>query len=78
MGPTVSTVLTNAPTDEHDLTKKLIHCVDTNSVYPDMYYLTKNVYYDDSGQWGITYHEHYKVLNDKDSDVKYLFCQYNI
>ena len=78
MRPTVSTVLTNEPTDERDLTEKLIHCVDTNSVYPDMYYLTKNAYYDDSGQWGITYHRHYKVLNDKDSDVKYLLFQYGI
>ena len=75
MEPTVSPVPTTAPTDIHDLTKNRLRCVDPDSVDPDMDYFPEKAYSDDSGQWEITYHGHYKVLTNKDSDVKYLLHQ---
>ena len=68
-------VFTSVPTGNYGWTKNLILCVDLNSGKLDMNYFHKKVYSDYSGQWVITYHEKYKVLTNKESDVKYLPCQ---
>ena len=58
MDPMVSLVLTTAPTDTHDSTNNLLHCIDPGLVNPDMYYLPKNSYSDYSCHWDINYHKH--------------------
>ena len=75
MKPMVYLVLNTTPKYIHDPTNNILFCVYTYSVKPDIYYFPQNSYFNDSGQWGITYHEHYKVLTDKDYGVKYLLCQ---
>ena len=37
-----------------------------------MDYYPKKTHSENSGQWGITYHYHYKVINEKDSKVNHL------
>ena len=41
-----------------------------------MYYIPEKAYSDDSGQWSIIYHEHYKVITDKDYYVNHFLHQY--
>ena len=40
---------------------------------PGMDYLLENAHYNSSGKWGITQNGNYKVINDKDYNVKHLF-----
>ena len=41
-----------------------------------MYYYPQKTYYGASEKWLITYREHYKLLTDKDYNVKYLIRKY--
>ena len=66
-------VLNTAPTHINSFTKNVLCCVYTNSVKPDINQLAKNTYSDVFGKWVINYHENYKVITNKVSDVKYFF-----
>ena len=53
----------------------MVDCVDSDDVKHDMDCLPEKTHSDDSVRWGITSHEHYKILTEKDSDVKYFLCR---
>ena len=71
--PNIYMDLTTALTDNHDLTINAPHCIYTNNTKPGMDYLLENAHYNSSGKWGITHNGQYKVINDKDYNVKHLF-----
>ena len=53
----------------------MIDCVDSDGVKHNMDCLPEKTHSDDSVRWGITSHEHYKILTEKDYDVKYFLCR---
>ena len=73
----VSMVLTNATTDTHDLTKNTPHCVYPDNINPGMDYFLKQAHYDNYRKCVITYNGHYKVINHKDYNVKYLILKFS-
>ena len=40
---------------------------------PGMYYFHENAHCKSSGKWGINHNGQYKVINEKDYNVKHLF-----
>ena len=72
---TVYPFLNTAPPYSHYLTKNLLHFKNIYSVEPGMGYFPEKVYSDYSGQWNIIHHGKYKVITNKDSDVKYFLLQ---
>ena len=72
----VSMVLTSAPTNNHGLTNNPPHCVDTNNNKAGMDYFLKKEHSGNDGKWGITYNVHYKVINEKEYNVKYRIIKF--
>ena len=62
-------VITNAPTDTHDLSKNPPQCVDPDNIKSGVYYFFKKGIFWKLWEVGITYIGHYKVINDKDYNI---------
>ena len=60
-----------------DLTKNPPHCIDPDKIKPGMDFFLEKAHSDNSGKWGITYNGHYKVINDKDYNVKYFILKFS-
>ena len=69
--------LTNSPTDTHHLNNNPPHWVYPDNINPVMDDFPEKAHYENSGKRVITYDGHYKVINNKEYNVKYFILKFS-